>query len=510
MNNKDFERAFEGWHLYRNFYGSATVVEATITYSKESFYLGVGMNITFEGSYQLRLTDKTFAKTGKYQLYLCKRQFTTQGLCSVEIDPNEYGIMQEKTFTLRLERDRAMLNGYLNGQKLLSYEVLDEDDILKIGGCGVWIHPENGATFTKFNCEGEAHPLPTRKQAPVLTGAIEYEMDFENLSCWSTDPRNESWCLTSKDGVKVYQSPKNTVCNQVHLHAFEKDPYIKAEFSAESVKEEGNFGLLLRHAPHTAYVKVGYDMQTVCWFIEDVPAFYDCKSQRFQSERYEVSEGGKYQLEIRAYGDVVTLCIDGKEILEAKGIRHTGFGRIGLFAEKATLLVHQFYTKMPHACPIIEGVVKTYVDANHFAASTEIEETKDGKIVGITKDLYPREDIGYLTGIYRSDDMGMTFEKVLPGEDYSGLDTHGAYQSALRMKNGKYIQVLLKQNTLVQESDDMIHWKDIGRVYSDDDYDKINAIKGHIMFHVNSLAESTNADGKNICGCKSFCSFNRD
>ena len=494
MNNQDFERAFEGWHLYRDFYGTATAVEATITYSKESFYLGVGMNIDFEGCYQLRLTDKIYADTGKYQLYLSKRKFTMQGLCSVEIDPNEYGIIKEKTFTLRIERDGAILNGYLNGQKLLSCEV-QEEGVHKAGGCGVWIHPENGATFSNFRCEGEAKPRPAQKQAPSLTEGIEYEMDFDNLSCWSTDPRSEGWGLVAEDGVKAYQSPKNTVCNQVHLHAFEKDPYIKVELSAENVEKDGNFGLLLRHAPHTAYVKVGYDAQSTCWFVEDVPAFYDCKSQRFESERYNLSEGSNYQLEVCTYGDTVTLRVGGKNVLEAKGLRHTGFGRIGLFAEKATLFVHQFYAKLPYACPIVEGVVKTYVDENHFAASTEIEETKDGKIVGITKDLYPREDVGYQTGIYCSHDMGLTFEKVLPGEDYSGLDTFGAYQSALRMKNGKYIQVLLNRQTLVQESDDLIHWTDIGRVYSDEDYDKIQAIKGHIMFHVNSLAEYTNAEG---------------
>lgn len=494
MNNQNFERAFEGWHLYQDFYGSATCVEATITYSKEKFYLGVGLDINFEGSYQLRLTDKIFDETGMYQLYLCKRAFTSDGLCSIKIDPNEYGIIKDKQFTLRLERDGAQLTGYLNGQKLLCYEEHDIQSTHIAGGCGVWIHPENGATFSDFSCEGEKKPLPAVVKEQSLKCAIEYKMDFSDVSCWSADPRDVAWKLALKEGVNVYQSPKNEKCNQVHLHAFEKDPYVKMKFSAEDVAADGSFGLLLRHAPYTAYVKVGYDLQKTCWFIEDVPAFYDCSSQRFESENWALTDNITYEMEVHASEDVVTVCIDGVEVLKAEGLRQTGFGRIGLFAEKATLSVHAFYAKLPHACPVIDGVVKTYVDENHFAASTEIEVTTDGKVVGITKDLYPRTDIAYQTGIYRSDDMGLTFEKVLPGQDYSGLDTLGAYQSVLRMKNGKYIQVLLKRNTLVQESEDMIHWKDIGQVYSDEDYDKLKQAKGQNIFHVNSLAEYTNSD----------------
>lgn len=502
MNNQDFARAFEGWHLYRDFYGSATVVEATITYSKEKFYLGVGMNINFEGSYQLRLTDKIFGETGMYQLYLSKKAYTMNGLCSIEIDPNEYGIIKEQPFTLRLERDGATFTGYLNGQKLIQFEDADMQEIHKIGGCGVWIHPENGATFSDFSCEGEKKPLPAVTKEQSLKCAVEYEMDLSdsshdgNVPCWSVDPRDGAWKLALKEGVNVYQSPKNEKCNQVHLHAFEKDPHVKMKFSAEDVATDGSFGLLLRHAPHTAYVKVGYDVQKTCWFIEDVPAYYDCSSQRFESENWALADDTIYELEIDACEAVVTVCVDGAEVLKAEGLRQTGFGRIGLFAEKAILSVHASCVKLPHACPVIDGVVKTYVDENHFAASTEIEMTTDGKVVGITKDLYPRTDIAYQTGIYRSNDMGLTFEKVLPGEAYSGLDTLGAYQSVLRMKNGKYIQVLSKRNTLVQESEDMIHWKDIGQVYSDDDYDKMKQEKGHILFHVNSLAEYADQNGK--------------
>lgn len=521
MERKEFERAFEGWHLYRDFYGNATCVEATITYEKEDFFLGVGMGITFEGSYQLRLTDKAFAETGMYKFFMCEKAISVKGLCSVLIQPEEFQIAKGKPFILRLERNGKQFTGYLNGKELLHYEEHESMSLHETGGCGVWIHPQNGATFCDFSCEGEAKPLPAKKDTITSEHAIEYEMDLSDqakegrVPCWSVDPRDAAWNLVETNGEHVYQSPNMKGLHQVHLHTFEKDPYVRMNISIDDMTETGNCGLLIRHAPHTAYVKVGYDVNKACWFIEDVPEYYDCKSQRFESKRLEMHSGKTYQIEVQAYVDKVTLRVDGEEILTAEEVRQIGFGRIGLFAENTTLNVHALYAKLPNASSVIDGVVKTYVDAEHFAASTEIEETTDGTLLGICKDLYPRADRPYQTGIYRSYDKGLTFEKVLPGETYSGLDTKGAYQSVLRLKNGKFIQVLLNEKTLVQESDDMIHWKDIGHVLSDGDYERLNRndAKGYVMIHVNSLAEYEGPDGKMriflpIAECKAICDPN--
>ena len=251
MSNQEFVRAFEGWHLYRDFHGSATFVEAAITYEEESFFLGVGMNINFECSYHLRLTDKSYDETGMYKFYLAKRMYIQDGLCSVQIDPKEYGIEKGKPFVIRLERDGANFTGYLNGHALIHYEDKEMKSSQMTGGCGVWIHPENGATFSNFRCAGDEIPLPAEKKQQLSKKAVEYELDFNNVFGWSVEPHDETWDVSGK-------SPMNEKCNQVHLHAFEKDPYVKMAFSAEDVKAEGSLGLLLRHAPHTAYVKVGY------------------------------------------------------------------------------------------------------------------------------------------------------------------------------------------------------------------------------------------------------------
>ncbi len=498
MRHQEFDRAFEGWHYCRDFYGNATCVEATITYEKEDFYLGVGMGITFEGSYQLRLTDKVLAETGKYKFFLCEKTISPIGLCSVLIDPDEYQIAKGKPFTIRLERNGNQFVGYLNGKELLKYEESGAERLHEIGGCGVWIHPQNGATFCDFSCEGEEKPLPAKKEQTISERSVEYVMNLDELAGWSVDPRDEAWSIIEKQGGKEYRSPEKEGLHQVHLHTFEKNPYVKMSISLDDVNRTGTCGLLIRHAPHTAYVKVGYDARVSRWFVEDVPEVYDCKSQRFESEVLELKEEKIYQLEVKADGSSILLLVDGAEVLRANGVRQTGYGRIGLFAENCLISVHSFYAKLPNATGVLDGVVKTYVDKNLWAASTQIEKTPDGKILGVCKNLYPIKDRPYETAIYHSDDMGLTFEAVLPGEDYSGLDTKGAYQSVRRLKNGKYIQVLLNQNTLVQESEDLIHWKDIGRVLSEADYEELNQgdTKGYVLFHTNSIAEYTDKEGK--------------
>lgn len=468
MKQKDLERAFEGWHLNRDFYGEATVAEVTLTFEKENFYLGVGIHINFEGSYQLRLTDKSFAETGKYTLYLAKRSFGLTNVCSASFEPKEFAVEKGVPFVLKLERDGKVFRGFVNGVLLLTYEERDERLIHEEGWCGVWIHPEKAAVIHDFSCEGDRKPLPTESEKAELKGEESYKAKLRDI-------------FVGKD-----VSGKS----EKHLHIFEENPTIKMKVSFRGMSDNSSCGLLIRHAPHTAYVRIGYQASKKRWFIEDVPALYDCKIQRYESEMLSLSEDQIYEIKVVANEDTIALWQGGTEILLAKGVCQTGFGRIGFFAEDTDLHIHEFLLEAPNACPLMNDVLKHYVDEDHYAASTEIHESPNGTLVGITKVLFPEEGKPYHTGIYTSLDQGEHFERVGEGQPYSGLDTKGTYQSVLQLNNGKYIQVLLAQNTLVQESEDMIHWKTISKVIPDD-----WSVAGNPIFHVNSLAEYKDASG---------------
>ena len=484
MQNK-FERAFGGWHVYREFHGNTTSVEATLVPTKPSFYLGVGINVNFEGSYQLRLTDKSVPTTGKYTLFLAKNTTALVTLNKVEIEAEEYDLGLHKPFTLKVECEKGVLKGYLNGKCLLTYDDSQAKQCFLFGWGGVWIHPERAAKIEDFQCTGQEQPAPVKPQKPRTDRC--YDMSMTDTKYWSSKPYQGEW--TVQDGY--YSNPSGQESSMTHLHIFEKDPCIKAKISMHYDADKGSCGVLLRHAPETAYIKVGYDNAAKCWFLEDVPALYDCKSQRFTSQIIRLNPKQIYDIEICANGDTITLTVDGKEEICAEGVRQVGFGRIGLFTERMDMHVHEFHADTPYATEPIDGVVKTFIDECHIGASTEIEVAPDGSLVGITKVHYQDEEGVHKTGIYHSTDEGMSWQKVKDGADYSGLDTDGAYQSALRLRNGKYIQVLLYKDTLVQSSDDLVHWEDIGQVADSKDYPGC-----HMIYHTSSLVECVDNDGK--------------
>lgn len=483
MQNK-FERAFGGWNVYRDFHGNTTSVEATLVPTKPSFYLGVGINVNFEGSYQLRLTDKSLDTSGKYTLFLAKSTTALATLTKVEIDAEEYDLGLEKPFTLKVECEEGVLKGYLNGKQLVSYDDSQSKNRFHLGWGGVWIHPERAAKIVDFQYAGVAQEAPIKLEKPKSDRC--YDMSMEDTKYWSSEPYAGDWIM--KEGY--FSNPSDRENSMTHLHVFEKNPCVKAKISMHFDGDKGACGVLLRHAPKTAYLKVGYDNAAKCWFLEDVPALYDCKIQRFSSQIIELAPEQIYDIEICACGDNVTLKVDGHEEICAEGVRQIGFGRIGLFAERMEMRVHAFHADTPYATEPVDGVVKTFIDDHHIGASTEIEVAPDGSLVGIAKVLHQDEEGVHKTGIYHSTDDGMSWQRVKDGEDYSGLDTGGGYQSALRLRNGKYIQVLLFQDTLVQTSDDLVHWEDIGHVVANSEYVGVNKI-----FHTSSLVEYEDNDG---------------
>jgi len=491
----NFEYAYEGWHLYRGFYGDVTSVEVSLKLNEDNFYLGAGININFEGSYQLRITDKSYKTIGKYHLSLNKRTATLATLKSIPFTPEEFGVCKGKTVKLRLECADGYLRGYLNDQFLIEYDDTSAKQCFLTGWCGAWICPMKAATIEEIHCQG-TEKTPPDEHKEMQKSNVSYNMMLESadengkLPFWSSAPYSPPWSVVENSEGKAYTSPSGTECSLTHLHLFEKDPVICMCMSAKLLQPDSCCGLLIRHAPDTAYLKVGYDNRKKRWFIEDTPAMYDCETQTFQSDIFEWDVTKKYNIEIVACADTVMLLVNGMLLIDAREIRHIGFGRIGFWTEKADMQVFALHAATPYATPPVDGVIKTFIDREHFAASSEIEVAPDDSLIAVTKVFEQEEGKEYHTGIYRSNNDGQSFQRIPQGAAYSSLETHGCYQSIARLHDGTYLQVLLNKKLLVQKSTDLIHWESIGYMVELKEQEE-----QRIIFHTSSMVEYQDVDG---------------
>lgn len=506
MSNFALKRDFGAWYVAHDFFGQCQSVEAVFYPKRERYYLGVGINITYEGCYQLRISDMGGVPKRQHRLMLIKSHCHNEVLKSICLDFRALNIDPNGPIKLKLVQTNSILEGFINDIPLIDFEDTDLRVFHKSGYGGVWIHPGRAAEIEDFNVIGIKGEAPARF-VPPKDSDLCYTLDMYSVEvgktppCWSVVPYEPEWTVKELNGEKVFSSQYTDTISKIHLHTFENEPSIKATVSFDEIGHGAQAGFLLRHAPDTAYVRVGYSAAKGKWFIEDVPAFYDCKSQHFYSEHYKVNFGECYKVEIETKDDKISLTVNGELLISAEGMRQVEYGRLGLFAEECVFSVHSYKAHTPHATPAQDGVIKYIAEPDISAASMGIVEAPDGKLIGIRKVLPQNELLGDAIpsehfkrtrknkGILVSEDKGLSFELSFD-EKYEGMCTHGKYVSILRLKNGKYVQVHYHtENFVVSESDDLINWREIGIICS-------HCEGGYSIFHAQSLAEFTLPDGR--------------
>lgn len=480
MDKNGFVRAYEGWHTDKKFYGSASAVEATFKIKPNATYIGVGINIGFEGNYQLRFkTDNT--------VILIKRSNYNYILKSVQVGPPDGEI------SLKLSCKDGLLLGYMNGEKVIEFDDSKAFTFFE-GYTGVWIHPENSAEFYGFGSQG-AQKTPPQTQTVQKSQKRYRFCDFPYG--WHSKPYASKFVL--KDGRFSTVSAEYT---ESLLHLFDKDCFLRLSFSFSKAKENASFGFLVRKSPDTAYLKCGYGAEKGVWRLEDTPALFDCKVSYFESLQ-ELSPDTGHTAEITANGDKFSLFVDGKAVFENETVVHTGFGKVGLFSENCILSVSDFELVTENSTPAADGVLQYVIEKpNTPAASMQVIEAPNGELVGVRK-ILPQNQLNGTgssepidpnnpesRGIFLSKDNGASFCDLPYGGEYPMLCTNGAYQSIIRLKSGKYLQVLLANNLEVLVSDDLKSWQSIGYVL------KAESTEG-MIFHTQSLSEYTLPDGTN-------------
>lgn len=484
-NSKLWCRGYEGWHLYKDFYGNVESVEAEFSVTCDNFYIGVGLNISFWGNYQLRVTDMFWQANGRYALALIKREGAVKILDSVFLDEAGVELMKKQWFRLRLEFKNGELCAYINEKLLLQYDDRNAEQMFTIGETGVLLQPESGGNeFRNFSVSGTRQGLQTKCQNEIEP--TNYQIDFtkckvgDEPSDWNCVPYAKKWSISECADKKCLSSDAHESSSITWLHLFENNPTIRLNLTVKK-SHQGRFGVVFRYAPETAYIKVGFDFEKESWFVEDTPALYDCQTNITYSPKQMCDLETDLQLEICSTDNRIELFVN-KHVVISTEVRQVGYGKIGLFSEKTEVGVYDFYTLLPSGDEVLPEVYICTVPGDEWACSMEMEETKGGKIVGVKK-----------TGVYCSDDEGLSFYKA--GTEFDGMETHGYYQSILELQSGKYLQVLLNKGTEVQISADLQNWETIGRVMAIDEQYNENGIF-NVLYHVSSLSEISMPNGK--------------
>ncbi|MBO7361288.1 MAG: exo-alpha-sialidase [Clostridia bacterium] len=475
-----WESGYEGWLINRSFYGETESAEAEFLCPRAGFRASIGVNMSFAGGYICRVIPKQ----GKHLILILRRSLKIVCVEWAELEAAGFSSFTAGTpFRLGIVCGRDTVDGYFNGTRLVSYRRDREDEHFTAGDCG-FIAPNGSMQTAKdtFAVKGRKLDPPDLDEGRETPAPYEYRFDPSSLpdgalpAEWTDTEGENSFVIR---GGRAVPSEKS-YCESL-IFEYDSDPRVMARFSCSRAEKDGSFGFILRKAPATAYLRIGYSCSGGVWFAEDVPAKYDCRSSVMTGKPFGIKPGTEYEICIRASGRRLTVDIDGERVLETNGLRHTGFGKTGIFADGADFELLSLEAGFSSGTAPAENAFIRCADPDTFQGSMEIELPGGGEIIGISK-----------KGLYRSADGGRSFAAA--PEEYSFLHPRGFYQSVARLHDGTFMQIMLSEGSAVYTSPDLKNWTRIGRVAPDEWLEEIESQV--IMSHVGSLNEIRLPDGR--------------
>ncbi len=161
--------------------------------------------------------------------------------------------------------------------------------------------------------------------------------------------------------------------------------------------------------------------------------------------------GSLTDLQLKTCGDCAELYVNGALAVAAKGLFNSLWGRAGLFARGTDFYATEFTCNMPNGGKIIDGAQEQTVAPDRLQAHLEIERLNQNT-------LYAQNKINR----YLSYDCGVHWEDAPAAYDAPGFNLGLSYSCIhRRQSDGKFIQVLQRDNFLLQESDDLKNWTDV-------------------------------------------------
>lgn len=467
-------------------YAKLDSVSARMMMLSESMYMGFAFNISDDGYYITRVKMDSFDENGNVNPIL---QFIKDDVRVFTEYLSGYGldIKANEWFNLEVTFVNDKINVYVNDTLIISFDDSESANYYTEGKTGVRLNNGN-AKFDNFVMRGTL--IDERKTVSVAE-PTEYKDDFEDEepntspSHFIEDSGVDDFKVVSKDGNKYYGTQNTDKYTYSYLHVFESDPVVNFKFMSDNAKPDGKFGFFIRMAPETAYIKIGYDYKQNKWFATDTQNEQDCDIfTTYSDDTFKLEKGKWYGLNITAKKGDVTVKVDGKKALALKKVSQTDCGRIGLFAEGASIYIDDLDCKFKNGDVVQDGMLEFTIRKGVYTGACEIESLENQKMIVAGYDL-----------VAVSEDAGATFRE-LPSDDpyYTGLCGNGGYASCLKLHDGSYI-FTRKNDFIVYKSEDYCKsFKQIGSIFTKEQLTDDLSRLAHTM-HLNSFSEYQLKDG---------------
>jgi len=224
----------------------------------------------------------------------------------------------------------------------------------------------------------------------------------------------------------VYTADAGDERADTYIQAFDANVKLGAKISYTKADKNGDMGLLLRYTAKDSYVRAGYDFENGEWYIEQREG-NDFGTVRAASKKVSITANKWYELEFTVDGGKATLTVDGKEILTASDIAQVTPGKIGVFAENASVSVDDIDVLfMSGMATVMRNVAHTRLPDELFREGGSVVEKADGTLIFTTH---------HSKAIYQSTDGGMTWTA---SDDTSFLTT-SQYPGFLKLTDGSWI-----------------------------------------------------------------------
>lgn len=481
----------------RNFSGKIVSVEADMKMLQGGGFTGLNINVCGDGYYMARVYENSVDKDGKprIQTQIYKKTYGTNRLVSSSYpDLKGVTIKSGEWFHIKVTFINNAIHLFLNGKEVDSYNDEGSDQIFTEGNA--CIRPGfSDALIDNFRVRGTLSEVGEPYDPEKYITPTNYKDDFEdekvgsNPSHWVEVNTVDYWKVYSESGSKVYGTKYRGGDTYTWLHVAELNPSVTMRFMARNPGANAKAGLIFRMSPQTTFMRIGYDFAQKKWYLQSERNIANYDTDYHYAEKTSTFKNGHwYNLEITVREQKAVVKADGETVLEVNDFLKEGFGHVGVFATGAETYVDDVNYTFPNGDIPQDGLIEysTKYIRDVWSECLEIEVLPNGDLVGATRS----------GGVLYSNNKGQTFTNADESghAEYLSIRCNGPYPTMLKLRNGKYIKSRTEKDGIyIDESSDMITWKQIGTVIADS---TSNNSGTKYINHVNHMTEVDMGNGK--------------